>query len=95
MWVGGRAGVAQRLDRINYVRRLSNMRAVISMLSSSQEHLEARELHGTHWGKYCAQETPEGVHIGLRKHLANMSTISKGLTDAENKKVLDFVLDNL
>ncbi len=42
MWVGGRSGVAQRLDRVNYVRRLSNMRAVISMLSSSQEHLEAK-----------------------------------------------------
>ncbi len=95
MWVGGRSGVAQRLDRVNYVRRLSNMRAVISMLSSSQEHLEARELHGTHWGKYCAQETPEGAHIGLRKHLASMSTISKGLNDEENKKVLDFVLNRL
>ncbi len=95
MWVGGRSGVAQRLDRVNYVRRLSNMRAVISMLSSSQEHLEARELHGTHWGKYCAQETPEGAHIGLRKHLANMATISKGLNDEENKKVLDFVLNRL
>ncbi|HDI06537.1 MAG TPA: DNA-directed RNA polymerase subunit B'' [Candidatus Aenigmarchaeota archaeon] len=95
MWVGGRVGVAQRLDRINYVRRLSNMRAVISTLSSSQEHLEARELHGTHWGKYCAQETPEGVHIGLRKHLANMVTISKGLNDKENKKVLDFIANKL
>lgn len=95
MWVGGRAGVAQRLDRINYVRRLSNMRAVISMLSSSQEHLEARELHGTHWGKFCAQETPEGVHIGLRKHLANISTISKGVDNNENKKVLEFVLKKL
>jgi DNA-directed RNA polymerase subunit B len=94
-WVGGRAGVAQRLDRINYVRRLSNMRAVISMLSSSQEHLEARELHGTHWGKYCSQETPEGVHIGLRKHLANMATISNGVNDEENKKILDFVLKKL
>ena len=95
LWVGGRVGVAQRLDRINYVRRLSNMRAVISMLSSSQEHPEARELHGTHWGKFCSQETPEGVHIGLRKHLASLSTISKGITDSENERISEFVKSKL
>lgn len=95
LWVGGRAGVAQRLDRTNYIRRLSNMRAVISMLSSSQEHPEARELHGTHWGKYCAQETPEGVHIGLRKHLAITATISKGVNNSDKEKVIEFVSDKL
>ena len=95
LWVGGRAGVAQRLDRINYVRRLSNMRAVISMLFSSQEHPEARELHGTHFGKFCAQETPEGVHIGLRKHLASTCVISKGVSESEKEKVYNFILKKL
>ncbi|MGC9310978.1 MAG: DNA-directed RNA polymerase subunit B'' [Candidatus Aenigmatarchaeota archaeon] len=90
-WVGGRAGVAQRLDRIDYVRRLSNMRAVISMLSSSQEHPEARELHGTHWGKYCTQETPEGVKIGLRKHLSCMVALSEG-SNAKDMEELLFVI---
>ncbi len=92
---GGRVGVAQRLDRINYVRRLSNMRAVISMLSSSQEHPEARELHGTHWGKFCSQETPEGVHIGLRKHLASLSTVSKGISDSDKENIFEFVKGKL
>lgn len=95
LWVGGRVGVAQRLDRINYVRRLSNMRAVISMLSSSQEHPEARELHGTHWGKFCSQETPEGVHIGLRKHLASLSTVSKGIGDSDKESISEFVKGKL
>ena len=94
-WVGGRVGVAQRLDRINYIRRLSNMRAVVSMLSSSQEHTEARELHGTHWGKYCAQETPEGINIGLRKHLACMTTISNGATEKEKEELYRVVKDRL
>jgi DNA-directed RNA polymerase subunit B len=94
-WVGGRAGVAQRLDRINYVRRLSNMRAVISMLSSSQEHPEARELHGTHWGKYCTQETPEGVKIGLRKHLACTVTLSSGITNEEKENILNVISERI
>ena len=94
-WVGGRVGITQRLDRINYVRRLSNMRAVVSVLSSSQEHPEARELHGTHWGKFCAQETPEGINIGLRKHLATLASISRGATDKEKESILNFVKDNL
>lgn len=94
-WVGGRVGITQRLDRINYTRRLSNMRAVVSVLSSSQEHPEARELHGTHWGKFCAQETPEGINIGLRKHLASLASISKGLTDSEKEKVINLIKENL
>jgi DNA-directed RNA polymerase subunit B len=92
-WVGGRVGITQRLDRINYIRRLSNMRAVVSVLSSSQEHPEARELHGTHWGKFCAQETPEGINIGLRKHLAVLASISRGLSDKE--KIVNFVKERL
>jgi DNA-directed RNA polymerase subunit B len=94
-WVGGRAGVAQRLDRVNYVRRLSNMRAVISMLSSSQEHPEARELHGTHWGKYCTQETPEGVKIGLRKHLACMVTLSEGLNKEQKDNLMTAITERI
>ncbi|OYT43476.1 MAG: hypothetical protein B6U88_00975 [Candidatus Aenigmarchaeota archaeon ex4484_56] len=92
-WVGGRVGVSQRLERINYIRRLSNMRAVVSMLSSSQEHPEARELHGTHWGKFCSQETPEGVNIGLRKHLASMVTISYGISESEKKELEKLIND--
>jgi len=94
-WVGGRVGITQRLDRVNYVRRLSNMRAVVSVLSSSQEHPEARELHGTHWGKFCAQETPEGINIGLRKHIACLASISKGLTQKEKKEIINLVKNNL
>ncbi len=75
-WVGGRTGVCQRLERTNYVRAVAHLRNVISPLSSSQEHFEARALHGTHWGRLCAEETPEGVNIGLRKYLAVLSVIS-------------------
>jgi len=85
-WIGGRTGVSQRLERKNYVDSLSHMRLVLSPLTSTQEHFEARELHPTHWGKFCPSETPEGPTIGLRKHLALFAEITKGITDTEKKK---------
>ncbi|MCG3219510.1 MAG: DNA-directed RNA polymerase subunit B'', partial [Candidatus Heimdallarchaeota archaeon] len=50
-WVGGKAGVSQLLDRTNYMSTLSHLRRVVSPLSRSQPHFEARDLHPTHWGK--------------------------------------------
>ncbi|MHA2061838.1 MAG: DNA-directed RNA polymerase subunit B'', partial [Candidatus Sifarchaeia archaeon] len=52
-WVGGKAGVSQLLDRTNYMSTLSHLRRVVSPLSRSQPHFEARDLHPTHWGKVC------------------------------------------
>ena len=52
-WVGGKAGVSQLLDRTNYMSTLSHLRRVVSPLSRSQPHFEARDLHPTHWGKIC------------------------------------------
>ncbi|MFH1229361.1 MAG: DNA-directed RNA polymerase subunit A' [Candidatus Aenigmatarchaeota archaeon] len=87
-WIGGRTGVSQRLERKNYVDSLSHMRLVLSPLTSTQEHFEARELHPTHWGKFCPSETPEGPTIGLRKHLALFAEITKGTIDVEKKKFI-------
>ena len=90
-WIGGRTGVSQRLERKNYVDSLSHMRLVLSPLTSTQEHFEARELHPTHWQRFCPSETPEGPTIGLRKHLALFAEITDGLTTNEMKKLLSHI----
>jgi len=77
-WVGGKAGVSQLLDRTNYISSLSHLRRVVSPLSRSQPHFEARDLHSTHWGKICPNETPEGPNCGLVKNIAMMAYISVG-----------------
>ena len=82
-WVGGKAGVSQLLDRTNYISSLSHLRRVVSPLSRSQPHFEARDLHCTHWGKICPNETPEGPNCGLVKNIAMMAYISVG-TDEES-----------
>ena len=83
-WPGGRTGVSQLLDRTNYIATISHLRRVVSPLSRSQPHFEARDLHPTHWGRICPSETPEGPNCGLVKNLAMMAEISTG---AEEEKV--------
>ena len=88
-WVGGRTGVSQRLERANYLKTLTHMRNVLSPLTSTQEHFEARELHPTHWGKLCPSETPEGATIGLRKYLALMAEVTKGADEKSLKNIME------
>lgn len=90
-WIGGRTGVCQRLERTNYVRTIAHLRNVISPLSSSQEHFEARALHATQWGRLCAEETPEGVNIGLRKYLALFAVITDTSTTKEKEVVREML----
>jgi DNA-directed RNA polymerase subunit B len=85
-WVRGRVGVTQLLDRTNYSSTLSHLRRLQSPLSRSQPNLEARDLHATHWGRLCPNETPEGSNCGLVKNLALSSTLSIGVDSR------DFVL---
>ncbi len=80
-WVGGRTGVSQLLDRIDHMSVLSHLRRVISPLSRSQPHFEARDLHPTQWGRICPSETPEGPNCGLVKNFSQMVEISKGVPD--------------
>jgi DNA-directed RNA polymerase beta subunit len=90
-WVGGRTGVSQRLDRGSYIKTISHMRSVLSPLTTTQEHFEARELHPTHWGKLCTSETPEGATIGLRKYLAVMAEVTKGVSEKELKSITNIL----
>lgn len=82
-WVGGRTGVSQILDRTNYLSTLSHLRRVVSPLSRTQPHFEARELHATQWGRLCPVESPEGQNCGLVKNLALLATLSNGYDEKE------------
>ena len=87
-WVGGKTGVCQRLERSNFIRTISHLRSVVSPLSSTQEHFEARELHATQWGRLCAVRTPEGQSIGLRNFLALGAQVTIPSSDSDQTKVL-------
>ncbi|MGC9147574.1 MAG: DNA-directed RNA polymerase subunit B [Infirmifilum sp.] len=87
-WVGGRTGVSQILDRTNYLATLSHLRRVVSPLSRTQPHFEARELHATQWGRLCPVESPEGQNCGLVKNLALLATLSNGYNEREIYELL-------
>ena len=88
VWVGGRKGISQRIQRLNYLETLSHLQRVVSRLSASQENFEARELHPTHLGRLCPIETPEGTNIGLRKNLSLLCSISGESSKEEALKSL-------
>ena len=67
------------MDRTNYLSSLSHLRRIQSPLSRSQPNFEARDLHSTHYGRICPNETPEGANCGLVKNLAISALISKAI----------------
>ena len=87
-WGRGRVGITQLLDRTNYISTLSHLRRLQSPLSRSQPNFEARDLHPTHWGRLCPNETPEGSNCGLVKNLALSSSISVGVSPDKIKQLL-------
>jgi len=87
-WIAGQTGVSQLLDRVSYLATISHLRRVISPLSKKHPHFKARDLHGTHIGKLCPNETPEGPSCSLVKNLAIMAEVSIGVEDEEIGRIL-------
>lgn len=87
-WVAGQTGVSQLLDRVSYLSTLSHLRRIISPLSKKHPHFKARDLHGTHIGKLCPNETPEGPSCSLVKNLAIMAEVSIGVEEEDVERLL-------
>ncbi len=88
-WVGGRKGVSQRMERLNFLQVQSHLQRVVSPLSSQQENFEARALHPTHLGRLCPSETPEGTNIGLRKNTAILARAAPELDEESVHEVAE------
>lgn len=87
-WIAGQTGVSQLLDRVSYLSTISHLRRIISPLSKKHPHFKARDLHGTHTGRLCPNETPEGPSCSLVKNLSVMAEVSTGIDEEEMKKLL-------
>lgn len=93
-WTGGRSGVSQVMDRTNYLSIIAHQRRVSSLLSRNHPHFEARDLHATHWGRICPNETPEGQNCGLVKNLAAGCIVTKDTDDSLIEKYMtDFQVE--
>ncbi|KAI4291490.1 DNA-directed RNA polymerase II subunit RPB2 [Pancytospora philotis] len=84
-----RAGVAQVLNRYNYLATLSHLRRVNTPIEKDGKLAKPRQLHNTHWGMVCPAETPEGHACGLSKNLSLMAYISVGKPAAPIVEILE------
>ncbi len=75
-WIGRATGVSKFMDRVNYLSPLTDLRKVKSPLNKNRELYEARDVHGTHWGKLDPIETPDGPQCGLVKNLCMLAEVT-------------------
>ena len=71
-----KVGVAQVLNRLNYVSSLSHLRRISTPTDKSGKLVPPRKLHNTSWGFLCPAETPEGQSVGVVKNLSYMTHIT-------------------
>ena len=87
-WIGRATGVSKFMDRVNYLSALTDIRKVKSPLDKNRELYEARDVHGTHWGRLCPIETPDGPQCGLVKNLAMLAEVTTESDEAPIEKIL-------
>ncbi len=87
-WIGRSSGVSKFMDRVNYLSALTDIRKVKSPLDKNRELYEARDVHGTHWGRLCPIETPDGPQCGLVKNLAMLAEVTTESEEAPIEKIL-------
>jgi len=71
-----KVGVAQVLNRLNYVSSLSHARRISTPTDKSGKLIPPRKLHNTSFGYLCPNETPEGQSVGIVKNLSYMTHIT-------------------
>jgi len=87
-WIGRATGVSKFMDRVNFLSPLTDLRKVKSPLNKNRELYEARDVHGTHWGRLDGIETPDGPQCGLVKNLSLMVEVT---TETDEKPIEEFL----
>lgn len=99
-WPTGIMGVTTTLDRINLIDTQSSLRKVKNILArvspgALRGKVEARDLHPTHYGRFCPNETPEGELCGLTQHLSFMSYVSTPLDKVKIEQMKEVIYNEL
>jgi DNA-directed RNA polymerase subunit beta len=86
--------LSQFMDQTNPLSELAHKRRLSSMgpggLSRERAGLDVRDAHGTHYGRLCTVETPEGANIGLVLNMASYARVNEyGFLEAPYRKVVD------
>lgn len=73
-----RIGVVQDLNRLSFNSAINHLRKTNLPLDSSVKLVGPRVLHNSQWGYIDPIDTPDGGSIGLNKHLAISTYITRG-----------------
>lgn len=82
----GHQGIVQDVTRNSFLSFISQLRRVHLELDSKK--VAPRRLHTTQWGIICPVETPDGIDIGIIKHLSLFTMISQYVDDEEIQRLL-------
>ena len=88
----GSSPMSQFMEQTNPIAALTHKRRVSSLgpgaLTRERAGFDVRDVHYTHYGRLCPNETPEGQNIGLINSFATYSKINKyGFLEAPYRKV--------
>ncbi len=72
--------LSQFMEQTNPLAELANKRRLSALgpggLSKERAGFEVRDVHRTHYGRICPNETPEGPNIGLVNYLASYAKVN-------------------
>ena len=75
-----RIGAVQDLNRLSFNSAINHLRKTNLPLDSSLKIVGPRVLHNSQWGFIDPIDTPDGGSIGLHKHLAISTYITRGVS---------------
>ncbi len=87
-----RIGIVQDLNTLSRNSITSHLRKTNLPLDSTAKLVGPRLLNGSQWGFFDPVDTPDGGNIGLHKHLAISTYITKGISKME---IVKWSLENL
>ncbi len=77
----GRSQLSQFMDQTNPIAELTHKRRLSSLgpggLNRERAGFEVRDVHSSHYGRICLNETPEGPNIGLITSLSSYAKINE------------------
>ncbi|MBP9674538.1 MAG: DNA-directed RNA polymerase subunit beta [Bacteriovoracaceae bacterium] len=77
----GSSQLSQFMDQTNPLSEITHKRRLSALgpggLTRERAGFEVRDVHGTHYGRMCPVETPEGPNIGLITSLATYARVSE------------------
>jgi DNA-directed RNA polymerase subunit beta len=90
----GSSQLSQFMDQTNPLSEVTHKRRLSALgpggLTRERAGFEVRDVHGTHYGRICPIETPEGPNIGLIASLSTYARVNEfGFIETPYRKVHD------